>query len=157
MILERILDLTDYALATGLIEKADEQFTVNRLLELFRLDEMEDTVLAAHAKKGSMTREEAEEALEDILKDLLDYAYENGITEENGVVYRDLFDTKIMSLLVPRPGEVIRKFRELYAKDPKEATDYFYTLSRDTDYIRRYRIKKDLKWTADTEYGTLDI
>ena len=151
MILERILDLTDYALATGLIEKADEQFTVNRLLELFRLDEMEDTVLAAHAKKGSMTREEAEEALEDILKDLLDYAYENGITEENGVVYRDLFDTKIMSLLVPRPGEVIRKFRELYAKDPKEATDYFYTLSRDTDYIRRYRIKKDLK------YGTLDI
>lgn len=157
MILERILDLTDYALATGLIEKADEQFTVNRLLELFRLDEMEDAVLAAHAKKGSMTREEAEEALEDILKDLLDYAYENGITEENGVVYRDLFDTKIMSLLVPRPGEVIRKFRELYAKDPKEATDYFYTLSRDTDYIRRYRIKKDLKWTADTEYGTLDI
>ncbi len=157
MILERILDLTDYGLATGLIEKADEHFTINRLLELFRLDEMEDEVYAAHAKKGGMTREASEEALEGILKDLLDYAYENGITEENSVVYRDLFDTKIMSLLVPRPSEVIGKFQALYEKDAKEATDYFYTLSRDTDYIRRYRIKKDLKWTADTEYGTLDI
>lgn len=157
MISERILDLTDYALATGLIEKADEAYTINRLLELFRLDEMEDGVYAAHAEKGGMTREDAEEALEGILKDLLDYAYENGITKENSVVYRDLFDTKIMSLLVPRPGEVIRTFQALYAKDPKEATDYFYTLSRDTDYIRRYRIKKDLKWTAETEYGTLDI
>lgn len=157
MILERILDLTDYGLATGLIEKADEHFTINRLLELFCLDEMEDEVYAVHAKKGGMTRDTAEESLEGILKDLLDYAYENGITEENGVVYRDLFDTKIMSLLVPRPSEVIGKFQALYEKDPKEATDYFYTLSRDTDYIRRYRIKKDLKWTADTEYGTLDI
>ncbi len=157
MILERILDLTDYGLATGLIEKADEHFTINRLLELFCLDEMEDEVYAVHAKKGGMTRDTAEESLEGILKDLLDYAYENGITEENGVVYRDLFDTKIMSLLVPRPSEVIGKFQALYEKDPKEATDYFYTLSRDTDYIRRYRIKKDLKWTADTGYGTLDI
>ncbi|MCI8634211.1 MAG: UDP-glucose--hexose-1-phosphate uridylyltransferase [Eubacterium sp.] len=157
MIQERILDLTEYGLATGLIEPADKDFTVNRLLELFGLDELEDEVAAAHAKKGGMTREAAEESLEGILKDMLDYAYENGITKENSVVYRDLFDTKIMSLLVPRPSEVIAKFGSLYEKDPKEATDYFYTLSRDTDYIRRYRIKKDLKWTADTEYGTLDI
>lgn len=157
MIQERILDLVDYALATGLIEPADERYTVNRLLELFQLDELEDAVADAHASKEKMTREQAEDALESILKDMLDYAYENGITRENSVVYRDLFDTKIMSLLVPRPGEVIGKFRSLYEKDPKEATDYFYTLSRDTDYIRRYRIKKDLKWTTDTEYGTLDI
>lgn len=155
MILERILDLTEYGLATGLIEQADKQFTINRLLELFRLDEMEEDVLAAH--KGGMSREEAEASLEEILKDMLDYAYENGITEENGVVYRDLFDTKIMSLLTPWPREVIVTFRSLYENSPQEATDYFYNLSRDTDYIRRYRIKKDLKWTADTEYGTLDI
>ncbi len=157
MILERILDLADYGIATGLIEEADRIFTVNRLLELFCLDELSDEAAAEHAKKDGMTREEAEGALEGILKDMLDYAYENGITEENSVVYRDLFDTKIMSLLVPRPSEVIRKFNALNEKDPKAATDYFYTLSRDTDYIRRYRIKKDLKWTADTEYGTLDI
>ncbi len=154
---ERILDLVDYGLATGLIEEADTRLMVNRLLELFQMDELEEEAVAAHAKKGGMTREEAEEALEGILKDMLDYAYENGITTENGVVYRDLFDTKIMSLFVPRPSEVIAKFNALYDKDPKAATDYFYTLSRDSDYIRRYRIKKDLKWTADTEYGTLDI
>lgn len=157
MIQERILDLVDYGLATGLIEEADKCFTVNRLLELFGLDELSDEVAAAQEAKAAMSREEAEDALEGILKDLLDYAYENGITEENGVVYRDLFDTKIMSLLVPRPSEVIAKFSSLYQQDPKEATDYFYTLSRDTDYIRRYRIKKDLKWTTTTDYGTLDI
>ncbi len=157
MIQERILDLVDYGLATGLIAKEDEIFTVNRLLEVFRLDELEDEVAAAHAAKDSMTREVAEAALEGILKDMLDYAYENGITEENGVVYRDLFDTKIMSMLMPRPSEVRGKFASLYKEDPKKATDYFYTLSCDSDYIRRYRIKKDLKWTTETEYGTLDI
>lgn len=157
MIQERILDLVDYGLATGLIEEADKCFTINRLLELFQLDELDDEIAASYEEKGKMTREMAQDTLEAILKDMLDYAYENKITEENSVVYRDLFDTKIMSLLVPRPSEVIGKFRTLYEKDPKDATDYFYTLSRDTDYIRRYRIKKDLKWTADTQYGTLDI
>ena len=73
------------------------------------------------------------------------------------MVYRDLFDTKIMSLLMPRPGEVIKTFQELYEKDPVEATDYYYKFSRDSDYIRRYRIAKDMKWIAETEYGDLDI
>ena len=80
-----------------------------------------------------------------------------GILKENSVVYRDLFDTRIMSMLLPRPGEVIRKFRELYAKSPKEATDYYYKFSGDTDYIRRYRIKRDMKWEAPTGYGDLTI
>ena len=85
MILERILDLADYGIATGLIEEADRIFTVNRLLELFCLDELSDEAAAEHAKKDGMTREEAEGALEGILKDMLDYAYENGITKENSV------------------------------------------------------------------------
>ena len=85
----------------------------------------------------------------------MDYAYEQGIMKENSVGYRDLFDTKIMSILVPRPGEVIKKFKELYERSPKEATDYYYKMSQDTDYIRRYRIKKDRKWAAATEYGDL--
>ncbi len=157
MIQERILDLVEYARVTGLIEAEDERFSINRLLELFQLDELEDEAVAAHGKNKRMTRETAEAALEDILTEMLDYAYENGITKENSIVYRDLFDTKIMSLLVPRPSEVISKFNELYKKDKKAATDYFYTLSCDSNYIRRYRIKKDLKWTTDTEYGTLDI
>lgn len=156
MIQERILDLVDYALVTGLIEPEDTRYTINRLLELFLLDELSDEAIGLHKAKIH-TEEEAAEALEGILKDMLDYAYQNGILTENSVVYRDLFDTKIMGLLVPRPSEVVRKFQSLYQKDSKEATDYFYKLSRDTDYIRRYRIKKDLKWTTDTEFGTLDI
>ena len=95
--------------------------------------------------------------MEGILNEMLDYAAEDGLMPEDTITYRDLFDTKIMSMLVPRPSEVIKKFQALYQISPKEATDYFYKLSRDTNYIRRYRIKKDQKWTADTEFGTLDI
>lgn len=156
MIQERILDLVDYALVTGLIEPEDTRYTINRLLELFELDELEDEVAGLH-KTTIRTKEDAVDALENILNDMLDYAYENGILAENSVVYRDLFDTKIMGLLVPRPSEVVRNFKKLYQKDSKKATDYFYQLSCDTNYIRRYRIKKDLKWTTDTEFGTLDI
>ena len=104
-----------------------------------------------------MSREEAEESLEELLNRLLDYAYEKGILKENSIVYRDLFDTKIMGMLMPRPGEVIHKFQSLYEKDAKAATDYYYTLSQDSNYIRRYRIRRDMKWTAETEFGELDI
>ena len=157
MIQERILELTEYGLVTGLVEPEDRRFTINRLLELFHLDELEDEVAAVYAKRTPMTQESAEAALEGILNEMLDYAAEDGLMPEDTITYRDLFDTKIMSMLVPRPSEVIKKFQALYQISPKEATDYFYKLSRDTNYIRRYRIKKDQKWTADTEFGTLDI
>ena len=157
MIQERILELTEYGLVTGLVEPEDRRFTINRLLELFHLDELDDEVAAAYAKRTPMTQESAEAALEDILNEMLDYAAEDGLMPEDTITYRDLFDTKIMGMLVPRPSEVIKKFQALYQISPMEATDYFYKLSRDTNYIRRYRIKKDQKWTADTEFGTLDI
>ena len=157
MIQENILKLTDYGLATGLIEPEDQQYTINRLLELFCLDELEDEVVAAHENQPKMDQETAEAQLEQILTEMMDYAHETGLLPEDGVVYRDLFDTKIMSVLVARPSEVIRKFHALYEQSPREATDYFYKLSCDTNYIRRYRIKKDLKWVVNTEYGDLDI
>ena len=112
---------------------------------------------AAYAKRTPMTLESAVAALYGILIERLDYAADDGLMPEDTITYRDLFNTKIMSMLVPRPSEVIKKFQALYQISPKEATDYFYKLSRDTNYIRRYRIKKDQKWTADTEFGTLDI
>ena len=146
MIRQNIRKLVKYGLLTGLIEKEDEIYTVNRLLELFELDEPGEDGDAA------MTVEE----LEAVLKEMLDYACEKGMIEDS-IVYRDLFDTKIMGLLTPRPSDVIRTFREKYDKDPAEATDYFYKLSRDTDYIRRYRIEKDQKWISSTKYGDLDI
>ena len=158
MIQEKILELTEYGLVTGLAAPEDKRFTINRLLELFQLDELEDEVAAAYEKREPMTQETAEDALEGILTEMLDYAAEQGLMPEDTITYRDLFDTKIMSMLVPRPSEVVRRFYDLYEKEsPQAATDYFYKLSRDTDYIRRYRVKKDLKWIADTEFGTLDI
>ncbi len=151
MIQDSIKKLTAYGFHTGLIGEEDIIYTVNRLLELFGMDELEYDVNVI--KNTGCAAEE----LEGVLSDMMDYAYEQGIMKENSVGYRDLFDTKIMSILVPRPGEVIKKFKELYERSPKEATDYYYKMSQDTDYIRRYRIKKDRKWAAATEYGDLDI
>ena len=145
-IYEAIRQLVNYSLDTGLVEKNDEIYTINRLLELFQLDEYEEP---------GTPDEKAE--LEDILKNMLDYAADQGILKENSIGYRDLFDTKIMGLLTGRPNEIISRFRKLYEISPREATDYYYKFSQDTDYIRRYRIKKDLKWTAPTIYGDLDI
>ena len=148
MIQINIRQLVQYGLQTGLITEADKIYTTNRLLELFRLDELEEC-----SEEVSMSVEE----LEKVLAQMMDYAYAQGIMTENSIVYRDLFDTKIMSMLVPRPSEVISEFETRYEKSPMEATDYFYKLSQDTDYIRRYRIKKDQKWVAATKYGNLDI
>lgn len=146
MIYNDIADLVTYGIQSGLITEADKNYAVNELLEQFHLEEYE-----APAESSR------EICLEKTLCNLLDYAYEKGILQENGVVYRDLFDTKIMGLLTPRPHEVVEKFWNLYNESPAAATDYFYKLSQDTDYIRRYRICKDVKWTTDTRYGTLDI
>lgn len=162
-----IKKLVSYGLLTGLIRKEDQIYTTNRLLELFGLDEPELNGLEEHQEDGTDAAAPAahcdtgvtmrEDELETVLGEMVDYAYEQGILKENSIVYRDLFDTKIMGVLVPRPSEVIARFEELKKESPKAATDYFYKFSQDTDYIRRYRIKKDRKWVAPTEYGDLDI
>lgn len=155
MIQKTIAKLIQYGLATELITAEDAIYTTNRVLELLKIDSLEDETEAA------ILTYEADEAivaeLPEILGAICDYAYENDILEENTIGYRDLFDTKVMSLLVDRPSNVIRKFSELYAQDPKKATDFYYKFSQDTDYIRRYRIAKDRKWVAPTEYGDIDI
>ena len=155
MIQNSIRDLVRYGLATGLVEPEDTIYTMNRLLELFGLEEPEDaeTPITADKEEEPLLAEK----LEGILKDMLDYAAEKGLLENDSVVYRDLFDTKIMSVLVARPSEIIRKFRECYAVSPEAATEYFYKFSQDTDYIRRYRVCKDQKWVTPTPYGDLDI
>lgn len=145
MIEKWIKQLVNYGMKTGLVDKRDEIYTVNRLLELFELD---DYVEPAEAEEAELT---------EILDHMMDYAYEKGIMKENSIVYRDLFDTKIMGLLTPAPSTVIDHFQAIYKEDPKKATDAYYKFSQDTNYIRRDRIKKDLKWTAPTEYGDLDI
>ncbi len=141
-----IKELVEYGEKQGLVAAEDRIYTRNRLLEIFQLDEWKEDETPASGMD-----------LEEILNGMLDWAYEHGITQENSIVYRDLFDTKIMSALVPAPSVVIQKFRELYRESPEKASAFYYKFSCDTNYIRRYRIAKDRKWTVDTKYGTLDV
>ncbi len=151
-VFENINRLIGYAVKTGLVAGDDVTFIKNRLLELFRLD-------------GFQTQEQAEDipdqdrdGLEEILGELLDFAAERGIFADTGTGSRDLFDTKIMGLLVPPPSAVREKFRTLeQGGGSQAATDWFYRFSCDTDYIRRYRIRRDEKWTTETPFGILDI
>ncbi|MGN0675740.1 MAG: UDP-glucose--hexose-1-phosphate uridylyltransferase [Oscillospiraceae bacterium] len=141
-----IRKLVCYGLENGLISAEDRIYAANSVCEALKIDDYDPP-------EENFTDVE----LEPVLKELLDYAVENGIIEDS-IVYRDLFDTKLMGCLMPRPSEVIEKFRRLYReKSPEAATDYYYKLSCDSDYIRRYRIAKDMKWTTVTDYGTLDI
>ena len=156
MIQDSIAKLVQYGLETGLILREDAIYTANRVLELLGIDTLEEA-----AERAILTYQAGDEAivseLPQILGDICDYAYEQKILEENTVGYRDLFDTKVMSLLVDRPSNVIARFQKLYEENPKKATDFYYKFSQDTDYIRRYRIAKDRKWVTATEYGDLDI
>lgn len=145
MKIETYIDsLISYGMNCGLAQPEDHQVLQNRLLELLQLDE--------YIPSDELQSED----LEEILGGLLTYACEKGLCEDN-ITARDLFDTKIMGLITPMPREVIRTFREKYAVDPIAATDWYYKLSCDTDYIRRYRIKKDMRWKYSSEYGEIDI
>ena len=146
MVYLAIRQLADYGISAGLIEPEDKIFVINQLLELLHLDGYE-----APADNESLP------ALPEILEPLVQYAVEQEITINDGITARDLFDTRLMAVLTPRPSQVIRTFREHYADSPEKATDYYYKLSGDTNYIRRDRVSKDLKWLSDTEYGQLDI
>lgn len=151
MISENIQTLVNYGILTGLVKEEDKIYTTNKLLELFGLEDYEENTSLASIDPKTFD-------LEKLLGEMLDYAAENGLMEDNTVVYRDLFDTKIMGTLVARPSEIIATFNDI--KDTKgceAATDWYYNFSQNTDYIRRYRIKKDMKWKADTEYGQMDI
>ena len=144
MIDKSIRKLICYGLEKGLFDRRDTVYITNRILEILGLDSFD-----CHENFTSVD-------LEEILKEILDFAVEKGLIEDT-ITQRDLFDTKVMAALLPRPSEVTNKFYSLYEQSPKTATDYFYKLSCDSDYIRRYRIKKDVKWVTSTEYGDLDI
>lgn len=146
MVYDAIRKLVQYGLNTGLITEIDRIYAVNQILDVLHLDEYEEPT-----KTGEPI------VLEDVLKELLDYACEQKLIPEDNIVYRDLFDTRLMNCLMPRPVEVVHTFWRKYQESPKKATDYFYKLSQDSDYIRRYRVVKDMKWVAKSKYGDLDI
>ena len=140
-----VKSLVKYGIKEGLLDVLDEKWAINRVLEVLELDSIESTA-----------RADENATLEEMLKTMLDFACEKGLCEDS-VVYRDLFDTKIMGALCPRPSEVIKKFYGLYEESPEKATEYYYRISRKSDYIREYRIKNDVKWVTPTEYGDIDI
>lgn len=142
----RINQLVGYALRHRLITEEDRIYTVNTLVGVLGVSDFD-----------ADATEDTEPALEELLSDICDYAFENGLIAENSVTFRDLFDTRIMGIFTPRPSEVIRNFSSLYGLSPKAATDYFYALCRNNNYIRTYRVAKDLKWTYEGKYGALDI
>ena len=143
---EAISKLITYAVRTGLIEPCETTWATNAVLEVLKLDSYTDP-----------GQEWGDIDLAAVLDALLDDACARGVLTENSVVYRDLFDTAIMGVLTPRPSQVRAKFAALYQEDPEKATDWYYTFSQDTNYIRRDRIAKDVRWKADTEYGEMDI
>lgn len=147
MVYEAIQVLVQYGLETGLIKEVDRIYAVNQILDVLKLDEYEEPDRAPEKVD-----------LEAALNELLDYAHETGVLENDSIVYRDLFDTRLMNCLMPRPSEVSEKFWGIYHhQSPEAATEYYYKLSQDSDYIRRYRIAKDRKWVTKTKYGDLDI
>ena len=146
MLYENIRHLVDYGIRTGLTPECERIYTTNLLLDLFHEDNYEEPEAVAYGSPD----------LETILANLLNIAVERGIIEDN-VVYRDLFDTKLMNCLLPRPAQVQATFWDKYAISPEKATDYYYKFSQDSDYIRRYRVAKDLKWKVDSPYGEIDI
>ena len=145
MFFKALKQLVQYGINTGLTPECERIYTTNLLLDCFNESEYKDTDCDLNNI-----------VLEDVLKTLLDEAVSRGIIEDN-IVSRDLFDTKLMNCLMPRPAEVQKTFLDKYKASPVEATDYFYKLSQDSDYIRRYRVCKDMKWTINTDYGTLDV
>ena len=145
MRIETYIDsLVSYAMNRGLAEPVDHQVLTNRLLDILRKDDYEPSA------------EPQSEDLEEILGGILDYAVERGLCEDN-ITARDIFDTRIMGAVTPMPREVVRTFEEKYAVSPAEATDWYYQFSCDTDYIRRYRIAKDMRWKFASDYGEMDI
>ena len=145
MLYESIKKLVQYGIDTGLTPECERIYTTNLLLDVFHEDNWED-----------VSCDLTDLVLKDILADLLKEAVTRGIIEDS-IGYRDLFDTRLMNCLLPRPAQVQNDFWRHYQESPESATQFYYKFSQDSDYIRRYRIKKDRRWNVDTDYGTLDI
>lgn len=141
-----VYELCEYAARVGLSPREDFDYNVAGLMDALGMTDFAPDVT-----------ENDERAVHEILNDLCDYAVSAGIIED-GIVSRDLFDTRLMGVVTDRPSAVTEKFEHIYRRESaRKATDYFYKLSRDSNYIRVDRVSKDLKWKVDTEYGSMDI
>ena len=139
--------LISFGLQHHLIEEADVLYAANKMIDILNIPSFEYEAIELPPMENP----------NEILEVILDFASETGVLECDSVDHRDLLDTKIMDCLMPRPSEVIKTFKKLYAQNPKEATDYYYDLSKASNYIRVSRVEKNLSWKTNTKYGALDI
>jgi UDPglucose--hexose-1-phosphate uridylyltransferase len=145
MVYEYIQSLIDYSIQNELIHADDEIVIRNQLMEALRLDNWQD-----------VTTTNPNQTIDEILEHLIAYAVENSIIEDT-TNSRDLFDTKLMGIVTPKPHEINSKFFGLYSESPQKATDWYYQYNKDVNYVRYSRISRDLKWKYQSKYGELDI
>ena len=146
MINTYITELVNYGISKGLVDELDRVYTINRLAELFGLDEYQEPEAVPSSRDLYL-----------ILEDMMNWTFEHGVLKSDTIASKDLFDTKIMGAITPPPSVVINRFHELRAKSSKDATDWYYAFSKATNYIRTDRIAKDVKWVTPTEFGDIDI
>ena len=139
--------LISFGLQHHLIEESDVLYVANKMIDILNIPSFQYEAIELPPMENP----------NEILEVILDFASETGVLECDSVDHRDLLDTKIMDCLMPRPSEVIKTFKKLYAQNPKEATDYYYDLSKASNYIRVSRVEKNLSWKTNTKYGALDI
>ena len=135
--------LISFGLQHEMIEGSDVRYVANKIIDILKISSFEYEVVEINEMENPS----------EILEAILDYAAERGVLECDSIDHRDLLDTKIMDCLMPRPSEVIKSFNELYAQNPKEATKYYYDLSKASNYIRLSRVQKNLNWKTSTDYG----
>lgn len=142
---KNIKKLVQYGINSGLIPESERNYSTNMILDAFGKDDYSDPDISGE-----------EINLDNILDNLLDIACEMKLIEDS-ITYRDLFDTKLMNFIMPRPSQVSEIFWKKYSNSPKEATDFYYDFSTKTNYIRKSRVEKVLKWTVPSQYGEIDI
>lgn len=143
---QALKELVLYGIREGLLDEEDAIYARNQLLEVLEEDSYEEPESVRMPI-----------SLETVLKELCDFAAEKGMLAHNSIVYRDLLESRLMNCMMPRPSEVTRVFWSKYKKSPEEATDYFYHLSCASNYIRTYRVEKDIRWTVKSPYGDIDM
>ncbi len=145
MMNELLSELLDYGHQRAMITIEDESYVANRILNLVGAASFERVEYTAHKN------------LEEILAGLCDIAFANGKLEQNTITYRDILSAEIMDYFTPTPGVLVRDFWSAYDTNPKLATDLFYLLSKNSNYIMTDRVKRNVKWKTETKYGELDI
>jgi UDPglucose--hexose-1-phosphate uridylyltransferase len=146
VIFQLVQQLINQAIDTQLMEREDEIYARNQILSLLHLADFKEVETTC-----SPTNE-----IPDLLDLIVDYACDQGIIE-NIFDEKEMFVSKIMNCTIARPSAVNKLFYEKYQQNPQTATEYFYELSKNSNYIQMKRIRNNIEYKVATVYGELDI